>query len=202
MIENIIFPKYRDILVIGAPRSGTTALCNYISKKTGFKNLNEIFSVKRKKDRPKSLSDPNQRYVLKLLPEQYTERKTYRSEIEQKLSDSFIIILERKDLRAHIISLYVSTITDRWHFLNERDTDEAIKFSHSDIRIDLDVMHWCLTRVKVNKKWLNEFKKFVHIPVIYEEMGILDSDWQVFPRPKNHQELFEILDNNFGSQLT
>lgn len=201
MLNEIIFPTSQDILVIGPPRSGTTALCDYIAKQTNFENLDEIWSPIRP-TRPALLSNPDKRYVLKLLPEHYFDRDKNKAEIEEKLGNSYVVLLERKNIKEHIISLYVSTITNKWHYQNENFSKRSRSFVKANIPVDLKIMDWCVIRIKDNVKWLKEFDKHADLRLTYEDLGVIDSEYHVFPKPQNHTKLFEALDKNFGSQLT
>jgi LPS sulfotransferase NodH len=180
------FPTNKTILVLASYRTGSTALCNLISKQTGLLNCDELFhfGVNSKYEEYR-----NQNIVVKIMPNQVPP--LYWEELIKK---SFVIGISRLSIREQIASFYLGHRTKHWHYFkksNNHEHDYTIEIDRYDLE---DQIRYIL---KINDTYQKQFVPLVNMEFTYEEIKseLAESDYVTYVKPVNYKELLTSIDN-------
>lgn len=174
------FPTNKTILVLASYRTGSTALCNLISKRTGLLNCDELFHFIAN---PKLYEQyQNQNIVVKIMPDQVPT--LYWKELIKK---SFVIGISRLPIQEQIASYYLAHRTQHWHFkkLNNNKHDYTIDIERFDLE---DQIRYIL---KMNAIYQQQFVPHVNMEIKYETIKseLDESDYVTYIKPVNYKEL-------------
>jgi LPS sulfotransferase NodH len=106
---NFIIPKGKNIVVLANYRTGSTALCEILSKITGYPNLDEDFHFDVT-NRQQFVQDKKPS-IIKIMQDQHPPEYL----IERVFGNAFIIGIYRRDFPAQVVSWIISKKTDKWH---------------------------------------------------------------------------------------
>ena len=179
------FPTNKTILVLASYRTGSTALCNLISKKTGLLNCDELFHPEYD---PKLYEQyQNQNIVVKIMPDQVPT--LYWKELIKK---SFVIGISRLPIQEQIASFYLAHRTKHWHFKksNNNEHDYTIDIERFDLE---DQIRYIL---KMNDIYQQQFVPHVTMEIKYETIKseLDESDYVTYIKPVNYKELLTTID--------
>lgn len=174
---NFDIPKNQSIVVFANYRTGSTALCNWLSKTTGFANHDEAFH-------PNFLArkniDPNKKFIVKIMPDHVVP-----AEFENLIKNSFVIGLQRKNLAEQIASFYICDQTHRWH-QNKYQKVLDYEVPIDDLQIEDQVRYILKMQLRYDKLPYDK-----NTEIFYEDITELlqQSSYAVYHKPKNYQDL-------------
>jgi LPS sulfotransferase NodH len=182
------FPTDKTILVLASYRTGSTALCNLISKQTGLLNCEELFHHGVNPEYEK-YRNRNQNIVVKIMPNQVPS--LYWEELIKK---SFVIGISRLSIREQIASFYLGHRTKHWHDFkksNNRKHDYTIDIDRFDLE---DQIRYIL---KITDMYQKQFVPLLNMEFKYEEikLELAESDYVTYVKPINYEELLTSIDN-------
>ena len=199
----VTFPADRSIMVITNYRTGSTALCDYIAKKTGLLNCDEVFHHSDAEcyyDRVK-----DQAIVFKVMPDH-----RFQEQWKTLASQCYIVGLQRQNIAEQIASLYITKQGRTWHYVKENvfqpnvlgNPDHSpfpvLMSNHMPaIKIDrLAVEDECRYILEMYIKY-NMYRRFFNTELTYENIKdeLAISDYSVYPKPNNYQELIAVIKN-------
>lgn len=173
-------PKNNSILVLSNYRTGSTALCEYLSNHTNLINLDEIFH--RLNNHNEFEKYKNSKIIVKIQPDQIDN--IYWNYL---IESCFIIGLIRKDIVAQIASLYICDITQHWHDQKNK------KNKKYNVDIDIDkIENQCRYIINMNLCY-NKLKHLTKIELVYENIVPLlgTTSFSPYTRPENYNEIIE-----------
>jgi hypothetical protein len=195
------FPTDRSVMVITNYRTGSTALCDYISKQTGLLNCDEVFhhaDAECYYDRVK-----DKKIVFKVMPDH-----RFQEQWKTLASECYIVGLHRQNIAEQIASLCIAKQGKTWHYVKENVSQPNILNNpdHSPfpilttdrisaIKIDrLAVEDECRYILEMYIKY-RMYRRFFNTELVYEDIKgeLAISDYSVYPKPNNYQELIDIV---------
>jgi len=177
----------RPIVIFASYRTGSTALCEAISHKLGYKNFAEAFHIVPSTGNLKGITayseGINQNYVFKVMPNQYTK---HREQIDNILHKCYCIRLQREDVAKQIASLYIARATTQWH----QTIDNPC--STQPIEINPIMMKKCCVQTLIMNNTLKKMQDF-DLELTTEQLGTIQSPtYEVRDKPANHNEILEL----------
>jgi LPS sulfotransferase NodH len=173
----------RFIVVLSNYRTGSTALCDYISKQLGYKNVDELFLVGDniqgwKTYVENTLNQDN--VVMKVMPDQLMS-PYWQKAVER----GYMIGLTRSDKVEQIASMYISHMSDRWH------EKWGFPLEEYTVEIDEEQMHNIGCHILAMDARYEFLKKFCQFELRYEDLGILlcESEYKKITKPSNYEEI-------------
>lgn len=197
------FPTDRSVMVITNYRTGSTALCDYIAKKTGLLNCDEVFHHSDAEcyyDRVK-----HKDIVFKVMPDH-----RFQEQWKTLASQCYIVGLHRQNIAEQIASLCIAKQGHAWHYVKENASQPNVLNNpdHSpfpvltndhtpEIKINkLDIEDECRYVLEMYIKY-KMYRRFFNVELVYEnikdELSI--SDYCVYPKPNNYQELIDVIEH-------
>lgn len=170
----------RSVLVIANYRTGSTALCDLLSKHTGYQNLDEHFN-------PSTTSNTFDKYldkkiIVKVMPDHHPTGDTW-----QHLLDNFFIIgVARRDLTAQIASFYICDKTQIWH---EKKNAKIHIPTVIDIN-DNDIENQCRYILDQHSQY-EQLKQHFDVELMYEDIQheLVTTDYNQYPKPSNYDQI-------------
>ncbi len=187
-INDLVIPDQKSIIVLGTYRSGTTALCDHLSKKYNLKNYDEVFHDLAPEQTDKfieNIADGNNKYVIKIMPTQINDSN--RQLISQLIDECFVIKCYRKNVLNQIRSMYICHQTKKWHYRKDSDRESfSVPISNYDLISD------SIYILEVNRM-LESLPYRVDAEITYEDLTNLNTKFDLYQRPKNDDELISAL---------
>jgi hypothetical protein len=183
------------VLVIGAPRTGTTVLSEWILKKNP--EITQSFfdpTIPKFKDRYEKFisyanNNSNKDYLVKANGINYIEFPSwFREKIIAK--EVFIIKNQRLNVEKQIASYFIAQSRKTWYY-NKKNLD---KFNDSVIAIDTELLDYSIKNVFGDNEIVKEIP--ADISVIYENIqdNITEDTYCIkTPLPSNYQEILNII---------
>ena len=169
----------RSILVIANYRTGSTALCDLLSKHTGYHNLDEYFHPTKNSENFKTLL--NKKIIVKIMPDHPVGNNW-----GYLLENFFILGITRRDVIAQITSFYICHRTHTWH--SRKNCSNAVS---SQVSIDHDDLeNQCRYITNMNLQY-QQLKKHCEIELIYEDVQheFNESNYERYPKPTNYNQI-------------
>ena len=174
---NLNIPFGKSVVIFASYRTGSTALCDYISKKYKLANFDEVFHD-NVPERTARFLDYKGNYVIKIMPNQITDK--YSSLLKKIVDDSFLIKLTRTDVIKQIASFYICCETDKWHYkVLELTSDYPFDFIIS-INRQLENLGYCYD-----------------LSLAYEDLEITNTEYKIYNKPTNYIELLEMITKKY-----
>jgi len=108
---NFIIPAGKNILVLSNYRTGSTALCNVLSKLTGYINYEEPFNpLRHSPGKQVAVLLKDFKKIIKLHPDHMPQKQYWHEVFE----NSFIIGLHRENFVHQLLSYIVAKKTNNW----------------------------------------------------------------------------------------
>jgi len=187
-INDLVIPDQKSIIVLGTYRSGTTALCDHLSKKYNLKNYDEVFHDLAPEQTDKfieNIADGNNKYVIKIMPTQINDSN--RQLISQLIDECFVIKCYRKNVLNQIRSMYICHMTNVWHY---RDTSKRENFN---ITVDDHELEMLARYVVDVNRMLENLSYRIDAEITYEKLNNLTTEFKLYQRPNNDAELIASL---------
>ena len=177
------------IIIISAPRTGSTALGSYLSRK--FLNIKyfpepdftgNLDIVKFEKH---FLSGNN--FILKAHAFNLPKYNPSTIKIVCYTDLTYKIRIRRKDVAKQVVSLYIaSSRGEKYHFKKAQyDLNDTIP-------IDKIKMIACIDFIIEKNKILENNNTQFDLDIFYEDIVIPDNDYHIVPKPTNYENLVEI----------
>lgn len=169
----------RSILVIANYRTGSTALCDLLSKHTGYQNLDEYFHPAKNFKNFKKLL--NKKIIVKIMPDHPVGNNW-----GYLLENFFILGITRRDLVAQITSFYICDQTRIWH--NKKNFEINMPAQVNVVNDDIE--NQC--RYILNQRLrYQQLKQHCEVELIYEEIQqeFVKSDYDQYPKPTNYDQI-------------
>lgn len=168
------------IIVLASYRTGSTALCDVLSKQFKAKNHDEFFHACRNQRGYDTIKLYN--YIIKIMPDQVME--PYFSEL---IKISKIYGIYRKDIVAQIASYFIAMKRNVWHNIKFQDTENyELPYEEQN----LETVSKRIT--DLNETYKNIFRPLCHVEFAYEdiEQSLLKvSNYKVYNKPKNYNDI-------------
>ena len=184
-------PGKRPVLVFASYRTGSTALCDVIARRNGLLNFDEGLHpgahpalVARKQRFLAFLKTGDPRFVLKLMPDHITAE--YRPLVEQLAKVAFLVRITRRSVVEQVASYYLASTSGIWH--------ETARSPQRDYDIPLDAARLLAARdhiLRTNRD-LAALDHAYGLDLVHEDL-MLDSQFTVYRKPRNHQALLDAL---------
>lgn len=186
----ITIPKW-PVVIFAGPRTGSTALGEYIANtyNTMYYNEPNLRSEEMQKFVDNFISADN--FVLKIMAEMLGNDQYPKHIMEKMLGDKcFKIKLTRKNIVEQIASFYTCRNRKTWVY------DETNYKHWNETYIDID--H---TEIDHSIKWVSYQNKLLDtvaadISLTYEDLPIMESTFKKTPRPANYNELIDLISNS------
>ena len=173
MLDNI--PTNESIIILANYRTGSTALCNWLSKKFNLFNLGEAFHPIGGKS-----VVSNKQYIIKIMPDHIVPLNFVNYS-----NNAYVIGLKRKSLIHQVSSFYISDKTRIWHYKKDNLCN--------DYTIDIDplgIEDQIRYILKMTQLYDNNILK-KDLEIYYEDIvqEISNSEYKIYPKPRNYDEL-------------
>lgn len=193
---NITITKTPVIIISGA-RSGSTVLGEYLANKNNLTYYNEPNMNSIVFDKFISEFNSTDNFVLKIMANMVVS-DDYPSIVKNKIfGDScYKIKLIRNNVYEQIASFYISRNRNTWIY-----TQYNIHVYQSAVNIIIDyreIIH-CIKWIIYQNKILTDLNS--DVTVYYEDFPILDSEFKKTPRPKNYDQLIEIISRLYSTRI-
>lgn len=187
MIYNLQDIDNRPIVIFTSHRTGSTALCEAISYKLGYKNFDEAFHTVPSTGDLKGITayseGIHQNYVFKVMPNQYTRHSEQIDNISHKC---YRIRLQREDVAKQVASLYIARATEQWHQTEDNPA------SKQPVDINSLMMQKCCVQTLLMNNTLKTMQN-IDLELTTEQLGkIINPTYEVKNKPANHEEIFEL----------
>jgi hypothetical protein len=184
------------IIILSSPRTGSTFLANMLSK--SYPDL-KLFLEPDETDSMldfSKYSNINNQYILK-----FHSRTLFKfpEHINQKIfsNDAFLIRLRRRNIIDQISSLYIELYRNIWNY--NLKTVEIYK--DEKIIIDNNIINKAIHNTKMYNHSIDTLKINYNLDLYYEdlieEFGNLSFTY-VTPKPINHNEIYQAIQNQLG----
>jgi hypothetical protein len=197
------FPTDRSVMVITNYRTGSTALCDYIAKKTGLLNCDEVFHHADAECYYDRVKDKD--IVFKVMPDH-----RFQEQWKTLASRCYIVGLRRQNIAEQIASLCITKQGQTWHYVKENvhqpnvlnnpnySPFPVLMSNHMpSIKINkLDIEDECRYILEMYIKY-KMYRRFFNVELMYEDIknDLTISDYSVYPKPDNYQELINIINH-------
>lgn len=183
---NLTIPFGKSVVIFTSYRTGSTALCDYISKKYKLTNFDEVLHNMVPARTSKFLAYKGN-YVIKIMPDQLTDE--YSSLLKTIINNSFIIKLTRTNVIKQIASFYICCETAKWHYkVSELTSDYKINIYNNDYPFDYIIS---------NNRQLENFKYHYDLELTYEDLEIPNTDYKIYNKPTNYVKLIEMVTEKY-----
>ena len=192
---NIIFPekiKNRSIVVLGAPRTGSTAFCYALSEKFMIENYNEVFNPwnAKKEYRIKRFWN-NFNLDTKNITKIFPRHDITQEEFELVIKDSFVISLRRRNLVEQIGSFYLLQVTKKAKYYQGQNPKDnwTIDISKNRLKKSIEMI---ISDVKL----ATEREKYADMILYYEDImpELVNQIIKPYPKPTNYSKLLETIE--------
>lgn len=180
-MQNLSNIEKFPIIILSSPRTGSTSLGDFLSKK-----YNIVYYCE-----PNGNFLPiKEEYILKF---HARDLKKYPSQIISKIfkNDCFLIRIRRRNLVSQIASNYVSLKRGRWNYKSDTVLEPE------SMEIDNDLVDISIKTVKIYNQHLETLIVNYDMDLYYEDI-ILDiqaTDYVITPKPLFYDELKDIILN-------
>jgi hypothetical protein len=184
----------RPIVILSAPRTGSSILTAYIHKLCNDADIKAFFepSTDRKNDHLNSFLkyfSSSKNFIVKT---HLTSIHAYPTEISKFLTTSdtvFRIRIQRKELVKQIASYYIAILRSRYHFHTLKEIDYV-----DTLPIHNKLLEEFILDIARSNKILSESQIKFDLDLIYEELPIMDNlNFYVVPKPTNYQEILDAI---------
>ena len=181
----------RPIVVLSAPRTGSTALTAYIRKTCNDNTIQAFYepdAVGGRINEFLEVYNKNKNFIVKT---HLMNIERYSPEISNffTTSDSvFRIRIQRKDLIKQIVSFYIAVSRgNKWHYRHANELDIVDK-----IDIDHNMLQAHVKHIIRSNKILKESQINFDLDLFYEDLPKMDNlSFYVNPKPTNYQEILD-----------
>lgn len=191
MLDQI--PGDKSIAVIASYRTGSTALCDYLSKKLKIENLDEVFHIAfpKRAIRFNFRQEWNYKTIIKIMPDQMPKFKVQKTIFPR----AFVVGLYRQDVVAQITSYYIAFVTGKWHNNNNKIKDYVVD-------IDMDDLKKHYKNITAYNGAYQTFRPLFDLEIAYEDIKdqLNDSSYTVYQKPLNYDEITMQVKNIAGNQ--
>ena len=188
---NLNIPFGKSVVIFASYRTGSTALCDYISKKYKLANFDEVFH-NNVPERTARFLDYKGNYVIKIMPDQITDKYgsfKHSSLLKKIVDDSFLIKLTRTDIIKQIASFYICCATDKWHYkVPELTSDYKINIYNHDYPFDFIIS---------TNRQLENLGYCYDLSLVYEDLEITNTEYKIYNKPTNYIELLEMITKKY-----
>jgi len=190
---NIIFPesiKEKSVVVIGSPRTGSTAFCIKLAKDLGIPYYHEIFRVTDHPNYNDKIIERisnywdnqknGERTLVRYFP---SHRELTPEETDSVFNNSFVINLKRKNLVQQISSFYLVQQTQKSRFYIDEEVEENWK-----IKINEDLVKFAIERILFYIKESNIRELRADMTLYYEDIKseLTNGSIKPYPKPVNY----------------
>ncbi len=174
----------KNIVVLASYRTGSTALCDVLSKTHKVINLDEYFHYKKYIRYTHKGFPYNEGYVIKIMPDQVIEPL-----FSQLIKQSEVYGIYRKNIVEQIASYYiVMKNIKKWHNKKgDKLTDDY------EIEYDVKELKRVMNQVPFyNRLYQEQFKHLCHKEFAYEDIRgnlLKSSSYDVYKKPTNYDFL-------------
>lgn len=186
-MQNLSNIEKFPIIILSSPRTGSTVLGDYLSKKYNIAFFCEPDESEKLAD---LLNNTKEEYILKFHAKNL---KKYPSQIISKIfkNDCFLIRIRRRNLVSQIASNYVSLKRGRWNY----KSDTVIE--PESMKIDTDLVDISIQTVKIYNQYLETLVVTYDMDLYYEDIisDIQVTDYVITPKPLFYDELEDIILN-------
>lgn len=182
----------RPIVVLSAPRTGSTALTAYIRKMSNDSSIQAFYEPDavggRMNEFLQVYNSDSKNFIVKT---HLMNIERYSPEIANffTTSDSvFRIRIQRKDLIKQIVSYYIAVSRgNKWHYRNVNELDIV-----DNISIDNSMLQNHVKHIIRGNKILKESKINFDLNLFYEDLPEMNNlSFYINPKPVNYQEIFD-----------
>ena len=182
----------RPIVVLSAPRTGSTALAAYIRKMSNDSSIQAFYEPDavggRMNEFLQVYNSDSKNFIVKT---HLMNIERYSPEIANffTTSDSvFRIRIQRKDLIKQIVSYYIAVSRgNKWHY---RHANELGIFDK--LNIDQNMLQAHVKHIIRSNKILKESQINFDLDLFYEDLPKMDNlSFYVNPKPTNYQEILD-----------
>ena len=202
---NIDFPGKihgRSIVVFGSPRTGSTAFCYALQERFKLPYYSEVFreyprlekNIKDTEDElDKKRSDiywENYNIGKKSIVKIFPNHTLTPEEFDRVITDSFVIMLKRRNLVEQISSFYLIQRTQKTRFYKWENPEDswAVDISEQLVRKAIEQLLW-------NIKETDNRKQYVDLYLYYEDIipDLINRSIKPYPKPVNFLEVQKIV---------
>ena len=202
---NIDFPekiKGRSIVVMGSPRTGSTAFCHALHEHFNLPYYSEVFREYPRLEKNKiDIADESDRKRSDIYWENYNlGRKSIvkifpnhtltPEEFDRVITDSFVIMLKRRNLVEQISSFYLIQRSQKTRFYKWENPEDswAVDISEQLVRKAIEQLLW-------NIKETDNRKQYVDLYLYYEDIipDLINRSIKPYPKPVNFLEVQKIV---------
>lgn len=180
-------PLNTSITLLTNYRTGSTAFCDFVSKKYNLINLDEVFHPQQN-NTTRYLSTINQKVMIKIMPDHFDHVM-----VAQALSKSYVIALSRNDFFAQVSSFYVCHMTKHWHDLKLTKRKDNYSVSIDALEIENTINYV----VEMQKKYRHLAKCYSQQEFVFEDIVPFfeQSKFNEYHKPDNYIEIYNIVKN-------
>jgi LPS sulfotransferase NodH len=185
---NLNIPLGKSVVIFTSYRTGSTALCDFISKKYNLTNFDEVFHnhIELQQRRKKFLNYQG-KFVIKIMPDQITNEN--KELIVKLIKECFIIKLTRTDVIKQIASFYICCETNKWHYkVPEITSNYKINIYNNDYLFD---------HIISTNQQLENLDYGYDLELAYEDLEITNTDYKIYNKPTNYVELIEMVTQKY-----
>jgi len=193
MLDKVVNPSNKSILVLSNYRTGSTAFCDTIAKHFDLKNYDEhLYYSAESYQNILDLVDQNQ-IIFKIQPDQIPVNCW-----EELTKKCYVIGLERKNILNQIVSFYICSRTQVWH---NTDKNPDVEKLTADIAIDRFDIEDEIRYILKMRKIYNENKKYCDVTFIYEDIlsNFENTDYKLSSKPNNFIDIYNSVEKIFLS---
>ena len=190
----MIIPTGQSVIIFSTYRSGSTAICDYIATKYNLKNYDEnLYGTPYLRNEFQETNDP---YIIKVIVDQLND-ESYNKFIQPIIESSYLIRLKRNDVFSQIISWYIANQTRNFHYTVDSPVNDYT------VEINLDLLKQLGSTILNSNYLLSKLTCNIDQELIYENFGVIDSNFIPYHPPANKHDLIEALqylcetDNDF-----
>ena len=179
---NFNIPTDKTILVFANYRTGSTAFCDWLSKKVGLINYDEAFHPFSQQ----KIDYKNNKCIIKIMP-----GHTLPMDFDDLVKKSFVIGIQRRSLIEQIASFYICDKTRHWH---QHKNERTYKY-----QIEIDMLG-IEDQISYILEMQEDYKKLPYLKdleIYYEDIGGLlnESKYAESPKPSNYNELLSTVES-------
>jgi LPS sulfotransferase NodH len=155
-----VIPAEQTIIVLANYRTGSTALCDLLSQRTGLPFLGEVFHHIEDR-RPVKNFKPSNPSIIKIMPNHMPPE-----ELQTELfGNSYMIGLYRQDFAAQILSFAIAHQIGKWQ--QEKGQDPIVT---GDIQIPNKMLGWYCKELGQHQTQWNYCRPFFDTTLCYEQL--------------------------------
>lgn len=210
---NIDFPEKihgKSIVVMGSPRTGSTAFCHALQEHFKLPYYNEVFReyprLEKNKISPEEESDrkrsdiywENYNLGRNSIVKIFATHALTTEEFERVIANSFIFMLKRKNLVDQISSFYLIQRTQKTRFHHWQNPPD-----NWTIDISKSLVKKAIEHLLVNIKEISKKEKYADMTLYYEDIipYLINRSIKPYPKPTNFLELHEMVTDLLPSYL-